>query len=327
MQIVVLDGYTVDPGDNPFDGLDRFGSVTIYDRTPAAVIVERAQHADIILTNKTALSAETLEQLPKLRFIAELATGYDNIDVAFAGRRGIPVANVPGYSTDSVAQHAIALLLELTNRVGEHGEAVKRGEWVASPDFCFWRGSLVELAGKRMGIVGFGRIGEKVGAVAHALGMAILAYNPHRKNVPSAYPVRWVEIGELFSTADVVSLHCPLTADSRGFVGTDLLSTMKKTGFLINTARGALINEAELAAALNNGIIAGAAVDVVSREPIAAENPLLSARNCIITPHMAWASLEARRRLMEIAVGNIAAFLEGKPLNVVNAQHLSGKCQ
>lgn len=322
MNIVVLDGYTVNPGDNPFDSLRRFGTVTIYDRTPLGSIVERAVQAEIVLTNKTPLFADTLQQLPKLRFIGELATGFDNIDIAAAGKRGIPVSNVPGYSTDSVAQHAVALLLELTNKVGEHAEEVRRGYWSSSPDFSFWRGSITELAGKKLGIVGFGRIGEGVGWIAHAMGMEILAYNPHRTHLPTSFPVQWQGLVELFQEADVVSLHCPLTSENREFVNRELLERMKRTAFLINTARGALIQEGDLAAALNKGDIAGAAVDVVSREPISPENPLLGAKNCIITPHLAWASLEARRRLMEMAVRNVAAFMEGKPVNVVNGQYL-----
>jgi glycerate dehydrogenase len=323
MNIVILDGYTVNPGDNPFDGLKQFGDLTVYDRTPADLIIERAQGAEIVLTNKTPLSATTIAALPSLRFIGELATGYDNIDIAAAGRRGIVVANVPGYSTESVAQHAIALMLELSNHAAIHDSAVKAGEWCESLDFCLCKAPVMELAGKKLGIVGFGTIGAKVGAIGFALGMEILAFNPNRKNLLSPFPVRWLELNQLFGEADVVSLHCPLSAENRGFVNADVLASMKKSAFLINTARGALINEADLGFALNNGTIAGAAVDVVSREPITSENPLLFASNCIITPHIAWASLEARQRLVKIVTANVAFFLAEKPVNVVNATLLS----
>jgi glycerate dehydrogenase len=285
--------------------------------------VERARGAKIVLTNKTPLSAATLEELPQLRFIAELATGYDNIDVAAAGRRGIPVANVPEYSTPSVAQHTMALLLELCNRVGEHSAAVRDGEWSRSPDFSFWHTGLVELAGLKLGIVGLGRIGGQVGVIGRAMGMEVLAYNRRHRQAPPGLPVTWLELPELFAEADVVTLHCPLTPENRGFVDRRLLGTMKRSAFLVNTARGALVNEADLASALNEGTIAGAALDVVSREPITPDNPLLTARNCQITPHLAWASLAARRRLMATVAGNIRAFLAGSPVNVVNGSHLA----
>lgn len=322
MKIVILDGYTVNPGDNPWDVLNRLGDLIAYDRTPADNIVERGADADIILTNKTPLRAETLAQLPRLRFIAELATGYDNVDIVAAGRRGIPVANVPEYGTDSVAQHTMALLLELCNRVGEHAAAVKQGEWSESPDFSFWKAPLLELAGKRLGIIGFGHIGQRVGALAHCFGMEILAFNPHRKKLPTPFPVTWLEMRTIFAEADLVSLHCPLTADNAEFVNEGLIATMKKSAFLINTARGKLVNEADLARALDNGVIAGAALDVVSREPIDPDNPLLRVRNCLITPHIAWASVAARRRLTATTVRNIEAFLQGQPLNIVNSHFL-----
>jgi glycerate dehydrogenase len=322
MKIVVLDGHTLNPGDNPWDELAAMGELSVHERTPVELITERAGAADIILTNKTPLSAATLSELPRLRFIAELATGYDNIDVAAAGRLGIPVANVPDYSAVSVAQHTMALLLELCNRVGEHAAAVCDGEWSRAPDFSFWRHELVELAGLRLGIVGLGRIGGRVGSIARAMGMEILAHNPRHREAPAGLPVTWLGLGELFAAADVVSLHCPLAADNRGFVDRRLLGTMKRGALLVNTARGALVNEEDLAAALNDGTIAGAALDVVSREPIAPGNPLLTAKNCIITPHLAWASLAARRRLMAATAANVRAFLAGRPINVVNAAHL-----
>jgi len=322
MKIVILDGWTVNSGDNPWDELARFGELVVYDRTGPAEIVERAQDAEIILTNKTPLRAEILARLPKLRFVAELATGFDNVDVAAAGRSGIPVANVPEYGTVSVAQHTMALLLELCNRVGEHAAAVKNGEWCQAPDFSFWRAPLVELAGKRFGIVGLGRIGQRVAEIAHAFGMEILAYNPRTRSVATSVPVSWKDIPALFAEADVVSLHCPLTPENTQFVGSRLLGMMKETAFIINTARGKLVNETDLAEALNSGRIGGAALDVVSREPIEVNNPLLAARNCLITPHIAWASLDARRRLTAATVRNIEAFLKGKPINLVNADFL-----
>lgn len=324
MRIVVLDGFTLNPGDNPWDGVARQGELTVFDRTPPGLIVDRAAPADILVTNKVVIDASLLDRLPNLRFIAVTATGYNVVDIAAAGRRGIPVANVPEYGSDAVAQHVVALLLELTNRVGLHDAAVKGGEWGKSPDFCFWKAPLVELAGKKMGLVGFGNIGHKTAAIAHALGMELLVFTPRAKTAPPLLPVTWRGLHEIFSEADVVSLHCPLTSDNAGFVNRQLLSRMKPSAFLINTARGALINEADLADALNGGVIAGAAVDVVSAEPVRPDNPLLAARNCIITPHIAWASLEARKRLMAKTAGNIEAFLAGASVNVVNGEYLQG---
>lgn len=317
MKIVVLDGYTLNPGDNPWEPVKKLGELTVYDRTGAGEILKRSRGAKILLTNKTPLTVETLIQLPDLGFISVLATGYNIVDVAAARRRNIPVSNVPIYGTDSVAQYTFALLLELCHNVGLHSELVRRGEWTTSPDFCLWRKPLVELAGKTMGIVGFGRIGRRVGELARAFGMDVLAYDQVRGQEPR-YPVRWVELEELFEKSDVVSLHCPLTDDNKGMVNTGVLSRMKPTAFLINTARGPLVNEADLAAALEAGRISGAAVDVVSREPISGENPLLRAKNCIVTPHIAWATLSARRRLMETTAENVKAFLSGHPINVVN---------
>jgi len=317
MKIVVLDGHTLNPGDNPWDDVAKLGELVVHERSEAGQIVERARGAKVVLTNKTPISAETLGQLPELGFISVLATGYNIVDVAAARKRGISVSNVPVYGTDSVAQYSFALLLELCHHVGLHSREVMAGAWGRSADFCFWRTPLVELAGLTMGIVGFGRIGRRVGELAHAFGMKVLAHDAVRGETPG-YPVRWVERDELFATADVVSLHCPLTAENPGMVNAALLAKMKRTAFLINTARGPLVNEADLAAALNAGTIAGAAVDVVSREPIAKDNPLLGATHCIITPHIAWATLSARRRLMETTAQNVAAYLAGHPIHVVN---------
>lgn len=313
--IVVLDGYTLNPGDNPWDALAGQGSLTVYARTPEPLIVERARPADILLTNKTPLTAAALAQLPALRFIGVLATGYNIVDVATARQRGIPVSNVPEYGTDSVAQHVFALLLELCHRVGEHSVAVHAGEWATSPDFCFWKAPPIELAGLTMGIVGFGRIGRRVAAIAQAFGMQVVAAG--RARTP-ARDVTRASVEDVFTRSDVISLHCPLTPENAGFVNCELLRRMKPTAFLINTARGSLVDEAALATALKAGQLAGAAVDVVSVEPMRADNPLRGARNCIITPHLAWASLAARRRLMAQTASNVAAFLAGHPINVVN---------
>ena len=322
IKIVVLDGYTVNPGDNPWEMVATLGDLTVYDRTPPELILERAGRADILLTNKTVLDARTLAELPLLHFVSVLATGYNVVDVAAAGRQGIPVSNVPEYSSLTVAQHAFALILELTNRVGLHDAAVQAGEWGACVDFSFWKEPLTELVGLTLGIVGFGRIGQAMARIGRAFGMEIVVHAPHPPLVLADPAIRFVPLDELFATADVVTLHCPQTAENAGFVDRELLSVMKRSALFINTARGGLVNEYDLAAALNSRQIAGAAVDVVSREPIVPENPLLGARNCLITPHLAWATLAARRRLMAQTAANVAAFLEGAPINVVNAAFL-----
>ena len=318
MKIVVLDGYTLNPGDNPWNDLARLGDLQVHDRTDDADVLARAAGAQIVLTNKTPLSRDTLERLPELRFIGVLATGYDVVDVEAARQRGIPVANVPEYGTDSVAQHTFALLLELCHRVGRHDSAVKAGRWATSKDFCFWDAPPIELAGLTIGIIGFGRIGQRVGMLAHAFGMSVTAAVGTRRSTPPYQPFTWLETNELFSAADVVTLHCPLTPDNERFVGRDLLARMKPSAFLLNTARGPLVDEQALADALNENRLAGAAVDVVSSEPIHPDNPLLTARNCLITPHMAWGSLAARKRLMAATVSNVEAFLRGRATNVVN---------
>lgn len=318
MNIVVLDGHTLNPGDHSWDRVAALGDLTVYDRTSSVAITERAREADILLINKARLTAEIIAQLPRLRFISLLATGYDNVDVAAAGQRGIPVSNVPEYATNAVAQHIFALLLELTNRVALHDAAVKAGEWAAATDFSFWKTSIAELMGMKMGIVGFGRIGGRVAQIASAFGMEILAHNPRPKVAPPGIRVVWKDLAGLFAEADVVTLTARQSAENVEFVNRALLAVMKKSAFFINTARGTLLNERDLADALNSGTIAGAAVDVVSREPIRPDNPLLTARNCIITPHIAWASFAARKRLMEQTASNVEAFLKGKPINVVN---------
>jgi glycerate dehydrogenase len=318
VKIVVLDGYTLNPGDNPWDAVAALGELTVYDRTPAAEIVPRAAGAEIVLTNKAPLDATALAALPSLRFIAVLATGYDIVDVAAARRQGVVVSNAPEYATDSVAQHVIALLLALIHRPEHHDQLVRQGQWQRRGEFCFWDAPLFELAGKRFGIVGFGRIGRRVGEMAHALGMEVLANTNRPANPPAYKPFAWRTLAEVFAEADVVSLHCPLLPDTQGMVNRQRLAAMQPGAVLINTARGGLVNEQDLAEALNEGRIAGAALDVLSREPPAEGNPLLTAKNCLITPHIAWALREARARLMAITAANVAAFQRGHPANVVN---------
>jgi glycerate dehydrogenase len=317
MNIVVLDGYTLNPGDLSWSRLESIGNLTVYERTPPDLIVDRAKDADVILTNKTPLRAETLEKLPKLAYIGVLATGYDVVDAGEAAKRGIPVANVPAYSSASVAQLVFSLLLELCHRVGLHDEAVRGGAWSAGPDFSFWKTPLVELAGKTLGIVGIGGIGEQVAAIGQAFGMNVIATNRSGKK-PATEGVRLVALERLFEESDVVTLHCPLTPETEGLIRAETLSRMKQSAFVINTGRGKLVKEQDLADALNSGTIAGAGLDVLSTEPPLAENPLLTARNCVITPHIGWASVEARARLMEIAAENVEAFLAGKPVHIVN---------
>jgi glycerate dehydrogenase len=319
MQITVLDGFTLNPGDNPWTEVEALGSLTVHDRTTAEEILERAQSAEVLLTNKTPLTARTLEGLPKLRFISVLATGYNVVDCAAARSRGILVSNVPEYGTESVAQYVIALLLAHCHQIGRHDQLVRQGEWQKRGDFSFWVSPLQELAGKTIGIVGFGRIGRRVGELAHAFGMKVLAQDV-QTTTPAPYSgFEWESIEGLFAHADVVSLHCPQTLENVGMVNHRLLSLMKPSAVLINTARGGLIHEKDLAEALTQGKIAGAALDVLCEEPIRPDNPLLRAPNCVLTPHIAWATLEARRRLMAVTAQNIAAFLGGHPIHVVNA--------
>ncbi len=322
MKIVVLDGYTLNPGDNPWDELAQLGDLEVHDRTSLAEVVARAQGAEILLTNKTPIREEAMASLPRLRFISVLATGYDVVDVEAANRRGIPVSNVPVYGTDTVAEHVFALVLELARRPALHDQAVKAGQWWSQPDWCFWKVPLLELAGRTMGIVGFGRIGRRVGEIAHAFGMKVVANDLQKGPEPPYQPFEWVGLEELFCCSDFVTLHCYQTQENLRFVNMQLLSKMKPNSFLINTSRGGLINEEDLAKALERGILAGAALDVVSREPIEPENPLLKAPNVLITPHIAWATQEARCRLMKTTVQNVRAFLLGKPQNVVNLPSL-----
>ncbi len=316
MNICVLDGYTLNPGDLSWDELHQLGHCEIHDRTPPAEIVARARDAEIILTNKAPLTRATLAELPRLKYIGLLATGKNVIDLAAARERGVPVTNVPAYGTRTVAQATFALLLELANRAGHHAERVRAGDWTRAADWCFWDSPLVELDGLTLGIVGFGGIGAAVAEIAHAFGLQVIAYNPSPKPAPPF--VRFVELETLFRTSDVASLHCLLTPQTNCLVNAERLGWMKPSAYLLNTSRGPLIDEPALAAALNAGRLAGAGLDVLSVEPPPAENPLLSARNCIITPHNAWGTRAARSRLLCIAVENVRAFLNGRPRNVVN---------
>lgn len=313
MKIVVLDGYTNNPGDISWAPIEAVGSLTVHDRSAPDEIVPRVAGADVVLTNKAVVGREAIEALPDLKYIGVLATGYNCVDTAAARARGIPVCNVPEYSTPNVVQATFALLLELTNRVGHHAATVRAGRWSACPDFCYWDGDLVELAGLTLGIVGYGRIGQGVAAVGRAFGMKILA---HRRT-PGSDP-ECVDLDTLLRESDVVSLHCPLTSDTKELIDARRIGLMKPSALLVNTARGALVNEADLAAALNAGRLAGAGLDVLTVEPPPASNPLLTAKNCIITPHVAWATRNARRRLIEITAGNLRAFAAGSPRNVVN---------
>lgn len=316
MKIVVLDGYTANPGDLDWSPLATLGELTVHDRTPAALILERAVGAQAVLTNKVVLGADEMAALPELRYIGVLATGYNVVDVAAARARGIAVTNVPAYSTPSVAQHVFALLLELARGVGRHADLVRGGRWSASPDFAFWATPQVELAGLTFGIVGFGAIGRAVARIARAFDMRVLVHT--RTPVPAADPdVTFVMLDELFAESDVVSLHCPLTEQTRGLVNAARLAQMKPTAWLLNTGRGPLVDEAALAAALHVGRIAGAGLDVLTLEPPPAGNPLLAAPNCIITPHLAWATRAARQRLLDTAVDNVRAFLAGTSRNRV----------
>ncbi len=315
MKLVVLDGYTLNPGDLSWDGLHSLGELVIYDRTSPDEIVARAYEADLVFTNKTPLTKETLEQLPNLKYIGVLATGFNIVDIAAARELGVTVTNVPTYSTQSVAQFVFALLLALSHRVELHSEAVHQGEWSNSLDFCFTKSPLIDLENKTIGIIGYGRIGERVAQIAKAFGMNILVAESRTTSTSNVPRVGWER---LFIESDVITLHAPLTADTKEMINSEVLKLMKPSAFLINTGRGGLINEHDLAAALHNGVIAGAALDVLTVEPPAADNPLLTAPNCMITPHIAWATLEARTRLMTITIDNVRAFLDGTPINVVN---------
>lgn len=318
MNIVVLDGHTLNPGDLSWDELGKLGSVTVYERTPAGLIQERIGNAEIVLTNKTQLTREVLEAAENLRYVGVLATGYNVVDIEAAAARGITVTNVPAYGTESVAQFVFALLLELCHQIGRHGDSVRSGDWAKAVDFSYTLTPQIELWGKTMGIVGYGRIGRQVARLAEAFGMRVLVSGrPGKADGDEDSGVRRVPFEQLMAESDVVSLHCPLTAETEGLINRERLALMKPSAFLINTARGGLLQEQDVADALNEGRLAGAALDVLAAEPPAADHPLVHAPRCIITPHMAWAAVEARERLMSIAAGNVAAFLEGRPVNTV----------
>ncbi len=317
MKIAVLDGHTLNPGDLNWDELKSLGDCEIHDRTPPPQVLTRAANAEIVLTNKTVLTREQIQSLPKLKYIGVLATGTNIVDIVAARERQIPVTNVPSYGTKSVAQMTFALLLELTQHVGHHAQSVREGRWTRNADWCYWDRPLIELDGLAMGIIGFGRIGRAVADLAVAFGMKIVATSRTQPKPPMS-GVEFVELKSLFRNSDVISLHCPLTPETRQLVNAERLSWMKSTAYLLNTSRGPLIDEQALADALNAGNIAGAGLDVLSAEPPPADNPLLHARNCLVTPHIAWATRAARSRLMQVAVANVRAFLNGQLQNVVN---------
>lgn len=318
MKITVLDGYALNPGDLNWGCLDTFGTVTVYDRTASEEeAILRIRDSEIVLTNKTPITESLLDACPQIKLICVLATGYNVVDTEAAKARSIPVCNVPSYGTDAVAQFTIALLLELCHRVGLHSDLVHQGEWSRCPNFTFWRTPQMELAGKTMGIIGFGKIGRAVGRIAKALGMRILAHNPSRCEEGTEIGT-YTDLNTLLKESDVVSLHCPLFPATKGIIGTDSLKKMKDGSILLNTSRGPLLDETAVAQALRDGKLKAAAVDVVSIEPIAGNNPLLTAPNCIITPHMAWTSLESRERLLACVAENIRCYLHGTPQNVVN---------
>lgn len=319
MKLVVLDGYTENPGDLSWDALRRFGELTVYERTSddQSEVAERIKGADIVVANKTPIRAEVINSAGALKYITILATGYDIVDVAAARARGIPVSNVPSYGTAAVAQFAIAMLLEICHHVAHHSETVHAGRWESCADWCYWDYPLIELDGKTMGIIGFGRIGQQTGRIAKALGMHILATGS-RPTDAGREIADYVELDELLARSDVISLHCPLFPSTRGIISRENIARMKDGVILLNNSRGALVDEHALADALNSGKVYAAGLDVVSTEPIRGDNPLLKAKNCFITPHISWAPKEARERIMDCTVKNIEAFLDGKPINVVN---------
>ncbi len=318
MRIVVLDGYTLNPGDLTWDGLKKIGDIKVYDRTPADKIVERIGDAEAVYTNKTPLTKETFDKVPNVKFVGVLATGYNIVDTEAAKSKGIAVCNVPTYGTDAVAQFTFALLLEICHHVWAHSEEVKKGAWTNSPDFCFWNYPLIELAGKTMGLIGFGRIGQAVSKIALSFGMTVFAYDSNKNKTFENDSLKYVDLDELLKKSDIISLHCPLFESTKGIINKNSISKMKDGVMIINTSRGPLVVEEDLADALNKGKVGYAAVDVVSTEPIKKDNPLLKAKNCIITPHIAWAPKESRIRLMDVSVDNLRQFLAGNPINVVN---------
>ncbi len=317
MEIVVLDGATLNPGDNPWTGLEALGDLQVYERTEAAEVVARAERAEVLVVNKVLLDGARLRQLPHLRCIAVTATGYDCVDLEMAQAQGIVVANVPVYGTDSVAQHVFALLLHILHRVDLHDQAIRAGEWARRGDFSFWKLPLTELAGKTLGVVGFGRIGRQVADLAHAFGMSVMAHSRTEQNPPEWASFEWAGLDDLLRQSHVISLNCPLTPATTGIINRQRLALCRPNAILINASRGPLVVEADLVEALNAGRLGAAGLDVLSSEPIADDSVILTARNCFLTPHLAWATLEARQRLMQVTVENVASFLRGSPQNRV----------
>jgi len=317
MKIVILDGYTENPGDLSWSGLEALGELIVYDRTPEDKVAERIGDADAAYTNKTPITRETIAACPNLKFISVLATGYNIVDVDAAKERGIPVTNIPTYGTAAVGQFAIALLLEICHHAGHHDRVVHEGKWAENPDWCFWDYPLIELADKTMGVIGFGRIGQTTGRIAKALGMKVIAFDEYPNEFGREIG-EYVSLDELLAQSDVISLHCPLFPSTEGLINKDNIAKMKDGVIILNNSRGPLIVEQDLTDALNSGKVYAAGLDVVSTEPIKADNPLLTAKNCIITPHISWAPKESRQRLMNIAIDNLQAFVDGKPINVVN---------
>lgn len=318
MNIVFLDAYTTNPGDLSWEKFKDFGEVTVYDRTPAELVVERCKDADVVIDNKVIINADIIEQLPKLKYIGLLSTGFNVIDIEAAKAHGITVCNVPTYSTNAVAQLTFALILETYNQVGLHSEAVHSGEWASNVDFCFQKAPLIELSGKTIGIIGYGKIGSEVAKIADAFSMNILCYVPHEKPQPDFKNFEFVSLDTLAEKSDIISLHCPLTPQTEKMINSEFIDKMKKNAIIINTSRGQAVDEQALADAINSGRIYGAGVDVLSTEPPKADNPLLSCEKCFITPHIAWAGYETRVRLIDVVYNNLKAYSENNPVNVVN---------
>lgn len=317
MKIVILDGYTANPGDLSWEPFEQFGECVVYDRTNSEDVVSRIGDAEIVIPNKVVISREIIESCPSIKYIGEFATGYNNVDCTAAKEKGIIVTNIPTYGTAAVAQFAIALLLEICHHIGQHNKAVHFGKWTGCQDFCFWDYPLIELSGKTMGIVGLGRIGQTTAKIAGALGMKVLAYDQFECE-PGRDVAEYTTLDSVLSLSDIVVLHCPLTPETNQFINSKTIAKMKDGAILINNSRGQLVNEMDLADALNTGKLAAAGLDVVSSEPIRENNPLLTAKNCIITPHISWAAKECRQRMINMSVENLRAFIEGNPINVVN---------
>lgn len=317
MKIVVLDGYTLNPGDLNWGGFENLGELTVYERTPEDKVLERIKDADVVFTNKTSVSKDTIAACPKIKYIGVLATGYNIVDVKAAREQGIPVSNIPVYGTTAVAQMVFALLLEICHHAAAHSDAVHKGDWANNLDWCFWNYPLIELAGKTMGVIGFGRIGQNTARIAAAFGMKVLAYDEYPSDAGRKYG-EYVSLDQLLAESDVIALHCPLFPSTQGIINKNSIAKMKDGVILINNSRGPLIVEQDLTDALNSGKVFAAGIDVVSTEPIREDNPLLKAKNCFITPHISWAPIESRNRLMDIAVENLKSFIDGKPINIVN---------